>query len=308
MNLKQDDIKRVKADGFLLNRGTENFSARIITENGVLSCAQLKNLSEAAEQYGNGDIAFTTRLTVELPGIAYENIEAFKQYVAKEGMVTGGTGAKVRPVTACKGTTCVFGLYDTQALAKEIHKRFFEGYQSVALPHKFKISVGGCPNNCMKPDLNDLGIVGQKVPVLNSESCKNCGKCAVETNCPMSAVKKDSSGVNFNKEICNNCGRCIDACPFNAVVSKETRYKVYTGGRWGKQIRIGNSLNTLFTHDELMDIIEKSILLFKSEGLQGERFGQTIDRIGIEKAEKLLMDNVLLQHKDEIIEKELNKK
>ena len=32
------------------------------------------------------------------------------------------------------------------------------------LPHKFKIAVGGCPNNCVKPDLNDLGIVGQRVP------------------------------------------------------------------------------------------------------------------------------------------------
>ena len=32
--------------------------------------------------------------------------------------------------------------------------------------HKFKIAVGGCPNNCVKPDLNDLGIIGQMVPKL----------------------------------------------------------------------------------------------------------------------------------------------
>ena len=66
-------------------------------------------------------MTFTTRMTVELPGIAYEDIEPFRDFVAQEGMVTGGTGAKVRPVVACKGTSCVFGLYDTQALAKEIH-------------------------------------------------------------------------------------------------------------------------------------------------------------------------------------------
>ena len=34
----------------------------------------------------------------------------------------------------------------------------------VKLPHKFKIAVGGCPNNCVKPNLNDLGIIGQRVP------------------------------------------------------------------------------------------------------------------------------------------------
>lgn len=65
-------------------------------------------------------------------------------------MVTGGTGAKIRPIVACKGTTCVFGLLDSQGIAKRLHERYFEGWGNVALPHKFKIAVGGCPNNCVK--------------------------------------------------------------------------------------------------------------------------------------------------------------
>lgn len=108
MALQEQDIKRVKGQGFLLNRGTEEFSGRIITENGVLTAAQMRCLSEAAEKYGNGKITFTSRLTVELPGIAYENITPFIEFVGQEGMVTGGTGSKVRPVVSCKGTTCVF--------------------------------------------------------------------------------------------------------------------------------------------------------------------------------------------------------
>ena len=66
----------------------------------------------------------------------------------------------MRPVVSCKGTTCQYGLIDTFALSEEIHERFYHGYSSVKLPHKFKIAVGGCPNNCVKPDLNDLGIIG----------------------------------------------------------------------------------------------------------------------------------------------------
>ena len=107
MAIAASDIKRVKGQGFLLNRGTEEFSGRIITENGILTAEQMKCLSEAAEKFGNGKITFTSRLTVELPGIHYDNIEAFQQYVAQAGMVTGGTGSKVRPVVSCKGTTCV---------------------------------------------------------------------------------------------------------------------------------------------------------------------------------------------------------
>ena len=41
------------------------------------------------------------------------------------------------------------------------------------LPHKFKIAVGGCPNNCVKPNLNDLGIIGQRIPHFKAELCKD---------------------------------------------------------------------------------------------------------------------------------------
>ena len=74
--LKQADITRVKAMGFLWNRGTESFSGRILTGNGVITAKQLAKAAECAEKYGNGKVTFTSRMTMELPGIAYENIEA----------------------------------------------------------------------------------------------------------------------------------------------------------------------------------------------------------------------------------------
>ena len=49
---------------------------------------------------------------------------------------------------------------------------FYEGFQDVALPHKFKIAVGGCPNNCVKPNLNDVGIIGQRIPEVTANSAK----------------------------------------------------------------------------------------------------------------------------------------
>ena len=304
MSISPNDIKRVKGQGFLLNRGTENFSARVITENGVITAAQARRLGEAAEQFGDGKVAFTSRLTVELPGIPYEKIEDFKAFITQDGLVTGGTGSRVRPVVSCKGTTCVFGLYDTQALAKEIHDRFFVGYAGVTLPHKFKIAVGGCPNNCMKPDLNDLGIVGQRVPKFNPEKCRSCAKCAVQASCPMKAVEAGGTQPAFDRETCNNCGRCRHACPFGAMEETETLYKVYVGGRWGKKVRIGTPLSKLFTREEALDVVEKAILLFKSKGETGERFGMTVDRLGAAKVEKMLISDNLLKRKEEILEQE----
>lgn len=301
MGVTAEQKKQVKGQGFLHNRGTDAFSARIITENGVLNAAQLKNISEVAERFGNGQVAFTTRMTVEIPGIAYEDIEKVKAYVAKEQLETGGTGAKVRPVVACKGTTCVFGLIDTQGLAKEIHDRFYKGYGSVALPHKFKIAVGGCPNNCVKPDLNDVGIVGQRVPAINKSLCRGCKKCRPEAACPMDAMKVRDGVIHRDKSVCNNCGRCITTCPFGVMPDGTIGYKVYIGGRWGKKTRHGDMLKELFTKEEALDVVEKAILLFKDKGKPGERFGSMVERIGLEKVEKALLSDHLLKHKNEIL-------
>ncbi len=112
------DEKRVKALGFLRNKGTDSFSGRIITVNGKITAAQNKCLSEAAQLFGNGIVTLTTRLTIEVQGIPYDKIEDFRAYIAKEGLVTGGTGSKVRPIVSCKGTTCQYGLIDTLAISE----------------------------------------------------------------------------------------------------------------------------------------------------------------------------------------------
>ena len=162
LTVSKDEEKRLKGQGFLNNRGTDEFSARVITVNGKVTAAQHRCMAEAAEKFGNGNLTYTTRLSVEIQGIPYEKIEEFQEFIAKEGLETGGTGAKVRPVVSCKGTTCQYGLLDSYAISEEIFRRFYKGYRQVALPHKFKIAVGGCPNNCVKPNLNDVGIIGQR--------------------------------------------------------------------------------------------------------------------------------------------------
>lgn len=303
------DEKRVKGMGFLNNKGTDNFNGRIITVNGKITAAQQKCIAEAAEKFGNGEVVFTTRLTVEVPGIPYDKIEEFQQFIAKEGLVTGGTGSKVRPVVSCKGTTCQYGLLDSFELSREIHERFYEGYRQVLLPHKFKIAVGGCPNNCVKPDLNDLGIIGQYIPNFDEDSCNGCKKCAIEKNCPVGAAKVVDGVLEIDKSVCNNCGRCVERCPFDAIEDGTYGYKIYIGGRWGKKVAQGRALGKIFTDkEEALSVIEKTILLFREQGKTGERLAQTIDRLGFENVEAQLLSDEILSRKDEILAAELHTK
>ncbi len=309
LTISPEDQKRVKALGFLANKGTDNFSGRIITVNGKITAKQLQCVAEAADKFGNGDVAFTSRLTLECPGIPYEKIDDFIEYVAQEGLLTGGTGSKIRPVVSCKGTTCQYGLVDTWDLTQDIHEEFFLKWNDVITPHKFKIAMGGCPNNCVKPDLNDLGIVGQLKPNYDEDLCMGCKKCSIEDVCPMDAAKVVDGKLVIDENLCNNCGRCVDKCHFDAIPDGERGYKIALGGMWGKRVNRGKPISKMLrSKEEVMDVIEKTMLIFREQGKTGERLAQTIDRIGFENFEEQLYNDEILERKEEILNAQLHVK
>ena len=261
--LKPDDVVAVKAKGFLRNRGTDKFSGRILAKGTVFSAQNFKDISTIAEKFGDGKLIATSRQAVEITGIDFDDIPKAMEFAKEHDLIFGGTGNKIRPVTACKGTTCVYGNFDTQSLAAEIHEKFFEGYSSVALPHKFKIGVGGCPNSCMKPSLNDFGVEGHKVPLFDAELCRGCKVCSVEKFCPMKAATLKDNKLNIDKEVCIDCGVCSGKCPFKAV-ARDTKvvYKIYVGGTWGKHTRMGTPLSYYVEETQIMPILEKTLLWF----------------------------------------------
>lgn len=288
--ISQEEIKRVKGLGCLRDkRFSDIFNVRVITKNGKITADEHRAVADASERFGSDEITMTSRLTLEIQGVKYENIEPLIAFLAEKGLETGGTGPLVRPVVSCKGTTCQYGLIDTFSLSEKIHERFYKGYHSVKLPHKFKIAVGGCPNNCVKPDLNDLGIIGQMVPSFDLSKCRGCKKCQVEAVCPVKAAGLKDGILNVDSDACNHCGRCKNKCPFGVTEEYINGFKICIGGRWGKKTANGRPLSKIFTsEDEVLEIVEKAILLFKNEGISGERFADTIARLGFDYVEDKL--------------------
>ena len=291
-SIPAEEIARVKGLGFLMDKRTGNtFNARVITRNGKITSQEMDVIAQAARTFGSGEVAMTARLTVEIQDVPFDNIEPLQAFLMeKAGLETGGTGPKVRPVVSCKGTTCQYGLIDTFDLSHEIHERFYKGWHDVKLPHKFKIAVGGCPNNCVKPDLNDVGIIGQRVPQVDYDKCRDCKVCQIEKACPIHIAHVENGKIVVPAEQCNHCGRCIGKCPFHAFDEHVDGYRIYIGGRWGKQVAQGKFLSRVFTDkDEVLGVIEKAITLFREQGVAGERFADTVARLGFENVEKQLL-------------------
>ncbi len=302
--LTKEQIISVKGRGFLQNRGTECFSGRLVTVAGLFKPSELRAIAECAEKFGNGKVIFTARLTAEIAGIPFEKIPEAEAFMAERGLYFGGTGAKIRPITACKGTTCVYGNIDTHALAKVIYDKFYIGMRDVKLPHKFKIGVGGCPNSCMKPSLNDIGIEGCRAFSFDSELCRGCKKCAVAEGCPSKAVSFIDGKAEINSDKCTKCGVCIGKCPFGAVPKEAAPVcRVFVGGTWGKTQRMGTLLKNVYSVEDIPTVIEKVMLWYKENGYPKERLGAAIDRLGIDTLEAAIATDNLILRKEEILKK-----
>lgn len=123
----------------------------------------------------------------------------------------------------------------------------------------------------------------------------------------MKATKLEDGVLTINEEICNNCGRCIGTCTFDAIEDGTPGFIITIGGRWGKKVAKGLPLSKVFTsEEEMLNTVEAAILLFREQGKTGERFADTIERIGFEEVEKQLLSLDILNRKQEILDAELH--
>ena len=273
------DAAKLKASGMMKQKEEGLFSVRLRVLAGRLNAEHMHALAELAERYGRGHIHLTTRQGVEIPHVDYDDLEALQKELAQVGIAVGGTGPRVRTITACQGGSCRYGQIDPQDLAVKIHNRVndFEG-----LPHKFKITVSGCPNSCTKPSENDLGVMGVARKRLDEDLCTACGQCVKA--CPVKGVLELIDGrLVVDNQACIACGRCIKACPTQAWESLGSAYAVFVGGKMGRQPRPADRLALEPSDEEtLLRLIEAVMQWYADHGETRERFGTTIDRVGLQ--------------------------
>lgn len=247
---------------------------KIIAAN--ISTEEMNILSDIAGRYGRSYVSLTSRMGIEIPWVPAESLEAAVEELKEAGFTIGSTGPSVRAIVSCKGTVCRYGLEDTQELCRRLDEKYYE----MKTPAKFKIGITGCPNNCIKTQLNDLGFMGQSTPEYNADLCIQCNAC-VEA-CKVNAISETDDGIEIDFSKCINCGSCIRVCPTEAIISKEKGLAVYLGGKFGRKYRIGKRMKQLFDMDEAVELTGKLIEFYRNNAEAGERFGDMLARMDID--------------------------
>lgn len=141
-------------NGILPQKGGR-YALRVVGSCGVFTPDALRAAALVAERCGGGRVTATSRGTLEIDRIPAERLDEAVALAGELGLKWGGTGATVRAVTACKGTDCRRGVFDTHRLALQLDRAFF----GTPAPKKFKIGVYGCPNSLGKARGQDVGIL-----------------------------------------------------------------------------------------------------------------------------------------------------
>jgi anaerobic sulfite reductase subunit C len=281
--MREADYKELKKGGMMRQREAGLFSVRLHVVGGRLETAQLNAIQQAADLFGRGTVHLTSRQGVEIPFVPQERLAAVKEFLAPSGVGVGVCGPTVRTVTACQGcAVCPSGVIDSPGLAREIDGEFY----GKPVPHKFKVGISGCANNCMKAEENDIGIKGFIQPRWTPGSCTFCGIC--EAVCPTKVVRvaKDEGAVRADLQGCIGCGDCIESCPAGAMAEGKRGYGIYAGGKFGRVPSLGRKiLGILESPEEVLEAIRAAVGFFREHGRPRERYGDTLRMTGLEALE-----------------------
>jgi ferredoxin-nitrite reductase len=142
------------------------FMVRLRLPSGILTSAQSRVLGEVIQRYGDEACAdITTRQNIQLRGVRIEDLpEMFRQF-GSIGLTAVQSGMdNVRNITASPVSGIdAAELIDTRELVQQVQDLITSDGQGNPrfsnLPRKFNIAIGGCPDNSIHAEINDIAFV-----------------------------------------------------------------------------------------------------------------------------------------------------
>lgn len=284
-SLRELDEISLKQMGFILQRGSSTYIARVPIVFGDLTSQQMLRIAQIAEKYASGVLHLTARQSIQIPGVPPEHLDSVAEELEANGTPVGSSGFRTRNITACPGRSeCKWGVIETTNLAGKMKELFWEE----ELPVKFKFTVSGCPNACSKPMENDFGVTGLMTPVFDIEACDGCRMCVFA--CREGAIYLDDNmKARVDWEKCVNCNMCVGSCPQDLISEGEIGYRVFIGGKMGRHPMLALEFTQVHSEEEVLELARKTIQWVLDNVEPGERFGAALERIGFEEYRKYVL-------------------
>lgn len=313
------DIKKLQRNCFRQSKVPGEFMLQLRVPGGVIPVEWLRYAAVIAEKWGDGNFHIGTRMTLDFPGIKYEDIPAvnayLKQYINAVAELSGvdmqtlagepstwdeesgypTIGA--RNISACIGNVhCICANINTQQTARDLEKLIFPSNYHI------KINVAGCPNDCVKANMADFGIVGIAKMNYDAERCIGCGACvrACDKGATHVLALNERTGlVEKDACCCVGCGECTRACPTGAWSRDEQKfYRVILGGRTGRQTPRAGKVFLNWASWEVVQGVIGNWQKFSAWALDHKPVylhgGHLIDRAGYQKFKEIILEGVTL--------------
>lgn len=300
--------KKLIKNGYRITRDRGKTALRVRIPGGHLEARYLDLIRQIAVDYGDGTLHLTTRQGLEIPGISLDKVREVNQLIApllrglEEGVVlpafdTGYPAAGTRNVTACIGSrVCPFANYDTTALAEKVEAAIY--------PHDFhvKIALSGCPNDCIKGHLQDVGVMGMVEPLYDPTRCIGCQACVKNcTEVSTGALTFVNYRVVRDALRCTGCGECVLKCPAGAWTRGEQYYRMVIMGRTGKKNpRLARPFLEWVNTEVLLQVIRNMytyIDRYIDRSKTKEHVGYIVDRTGYPVFRDTVLEGVTLNDK-----------
>ncbi|MCA1905131.1 MAG: 4Fe-4S binding protein [Desulfarculus sp.] len=136
--------------------------------------------------------------------------------------------------------------------------------------HKLKLSLGGCPNGCSRPQVADLALVGFVQPRFDLAGCTACGACVGA--CPDQAIAMSGEGPVWDQEACLGCRACARVCPAGCISLSEPRARVLLGGKLGRHPRLAQVAATAVDPEQALAVLRQSVEQYLRDARPGQRF------------------------------------
>lgn len=264
----------------------------------------LRQLADIWDRHGSGLIAFHGQSgDIMFQGCSTDEVQKAWDEINEIGFDLGGAGPSVRTSMSCVGSArCEHSCFNEQRAHREVMNSFTDDLHRPALPYKFKFKFSGCPNDCMNSiQRADMAVIGtwrddiqvkqDQVAAFIQEKGRNYVIDNVITRCPTRCISlKDGDTLEIDNHNCVRCMHCINVMTKALSPGKDRGVTVLVGGK--RTLKIGDLFGSVIIpfmkleseedHERLVELASEIIDFWAENGLEHERCGEMIERIGLQ--------------------------